>query len=47
MVAGIYHLMSSDIEKLANTGAPQHLSVNPLVDTVAEVSGKVDQDQAY
>ena len=40
MVAGIYQLMQSDIEKPAYTGAPQHVSVNELVVTVAEVSGK-------
>jgi len=40
MVAGIYQLMQSDIEKPANIGAPQHVSVNELVATVAEVSGK-------
>ena len=47
MVAGIYQLMQSDIEKPAYTGAPQRVSVNELVVTVAEVSGKGDHDQAH
>jgi nucleoside-diphosphate-sugar epimerase len=40
MVDGIYTLMQSDLEGAANIGCPQYVSVNELVATVAEVSGK-------
>jgi nucleoside-diphosphate-sugar epimerase len=41
MVDGIYRLMHSDLVGAANIGCPQYVSVNELVDTVAEVAGKV------
>jgi GDP-D-mannose 3',5'-epimerase len=40
MVEGIYLLMHSDLEGPANIGCPQYVSVNELVHTVVEVSGK-------
>jgi nucleoside-diphosphate-sugar epimerase len=40
MVEGIYLLMHSDLEGPANIGCPQYVSVDELVHTVAEVSGK-------
>ena len=40
MVNGIYMLMHSDLEGAVNIGCPQYVTVNELVDTVAEVSGK-------
>jgi nucleoside-diphosphate-sugar epimerase len=40
MVDGIYMLMHSDLEGAVNIGCPQYVSVNELVETVAEVSGK-------
>ena len=40
MVDGIYMLMHSDLEGAVNIGCPQYVTVNELVDTVAEVSGK-------
>jgi nucleoside-diphosphate-sugar epimerase len=40
MVDGIYRLMHSDLVGAANIGCPQYVSVNELVDTVAEVAGK-------
>jgi GDP-D-mannose 3',5'-epimerase len=40
MVDGIYMLMQSDLERPVNIGCPQYVSVNQLVETVAEVSGK-------
>jgi len=40
MVDGIYRLMHSDLEGAVNIGCPQYVSVNELVDTVAEVAGK-------
>jgi GDP-D-mannose 3',5'-epimerase len=40
MVDGIYRLMHSDLIGAANIGCPQYVSVNELVDTVAEVAGK-------
>jgi nucleoside-diphosphate-sugar epimerase len=40
MVDGIYMLMQSDLEGAVNIGCPQYVSVNELVDTVAEVAGK-------
>jgi GDP-D-mannose 3',5'-epimerase len=40
MVAGIRLLMQSDLEGPANIGCPQYVSVDELVQTVVEVSGK-------
>ncbi len=40
LVEGIYRLMHSDLEGAANIGCPQYVSVNELVETVAEVAGK-------
>ncbi len=40
MVEGIYLLMHSDLEGPANIGCPQYVSVDELVQTVAEVAGK-------
>jgi len=40
MVDGIYMLMQSDLEGAANIGCPQYVTVDELVETVAEVSGK-------
>jgi GDP-D-mannose 3',5'-epimerase len=40
MVDGIYTLMQSDLEGAVNIGCPQYVSVNELVDTVAQVAGK-------
>jgi nucleoside-diphosphate-sugar epimerase len=40
MVDGIYMLMHSELEGAVNIGCPQYVSVNELVATVAEVSGK-------
>ena len=40
MVDGIYRLMQSDIEEPTNIGSPQYVSVDELVDTIAEVAGK-------
>jgi GDP-D-mannose 3',5'-epimerase len=40
MVDGIFRLMHSDLTVPANIGCPQYVSVNELVTTVAEVSGK-------
>ncbi len=40
MVEGIYLLMHSDLEGPANIGCPQYVSVDELVQTVMEVSGK-------
>ena len=40
MVEGIYMLMHSDLQGAVNIGCPQYVSVNELVETVAEVSGK-------
>jgi len=40
MVDGIYRLMHSDLVGAANIGCPQYVSVNELVETVAEVAGK-------
>jgi len=40
MVDGIYRLMHSDLVGAANIGCPQYVSVNELVDTVAEIAGK-------
>jgi nucleoside-diphosphate-sugar epimerase len=43
MVEGIYLLMHSDLEGPANIGCPQYVSVDELVRTVVEVSGKTVQ----
>jgi GDP-D-mannose 3',5'-epimerase len=40
MVEGIYLLMHSDLEGPANIGCPQYVSVDELVQTVVETSGK-------
>ena len=40
MVDGIFLLMHSDLHGAANIGCPQYVTVNELVDTVAEVAGK-------
>ncbi len=40
MVNGIFLLMQSDLHGAVNIGCPQYVSVNELVDTVAEVAGK-------
>jgi nucleoside-diphosphate-sugar epimerase len=40
MVQGIYQLMHSDLEGAVNIGCPQYVTVDELVTTVAEVSGK-------
>ena len=40
MVEGIYLLMQSDLEGAVNIGCPQYVTVDELVDTVAEVAGK-------
>jgi GDP-D-mannose 3', 5'-epimerase len=40
MVEGIYLLMHSDLQGAANIGCPQYVTVDELVQTVAEVSGK-------
>jgi GDP-D-mannose 3',5'-epimerase len=40
MVEGIYKLMHSDLEGPANIGCPQYVSVDELVHTVVEASGK-------
>jgi len=40
MVDGIYTLMHSDLEGAVNIGCPQYVTVDELVETVAEVSGK-------
>jgi GDP-D-mannose 3', 5'-epimerase len=40
MVDGIYLLMHSELEGAVNIGCPQYVSVDELVHTVAEVSGK-------
>jgi nucleoside-diphosphate-sugar epimerase len=40
MVDGIYRLMHSDLEGAVNIGCPEYVTVNQLVETVAEVSGK-------
>jgi nucleoside-diphosphate-sugar epimerase len=43
MVDGIYLLMHSDLEGAVNIGCPQYVTVDELVETVAEVSGKTIQ----
>ena len=40
MTDGIFRLMHSDLEDAVNIGCPQYVSVDELVETVAEVSGK-------
>ncbi len=40
MVDGIYRLMQSDLEGAVNIGCPEYVSVDELVNTVAEVAGK-------
>jgi nucleoside-diphosphate-sugar epimerase len=40
MVEGIYALMHSELEGAVNIGCPQYVSVDELVETVAEVAGK-------
>ncbi len=40
MLDGIYRLMQSDLEGPVNIGCPQYVSVNDLVETIAEVAGK-------
>ncbi len=40
MVEGIYLLMQSDLDGPANIGCPQYVSVDELVQTVVEASGK-------
>lgn len=40
MTDGIYRLTHSDLEEAVNIGCPQYVSVNELVETVAEVAGK-------
>jgi GDP-D-mannose 3',5'-epimerase len=41
MIDGIYMLMHSNLEGAVNIGCPQYVTVNELVETVAEVAGKV------
>jgi nucleoside-diphosphate-sugar epimerase len=40
MVDGIYLLMQSDLKGPVNIGCPQYVTVDELVETVAEVAGK-------
>jgi nucleoside-diphosphate-sugar epimerase len=40
MTEGIYMLMQSDLEGAVNIGCPQYVTVDELVATVAEVTGK-------
>ena len=40
MVDGIYRLMHSDLQGAVNIGCPQYVSVNELVEAVAQASGK-------
>ncbi len=40
MVDGIYRLMHSDLTGAVNIGCPEYVSVNELVEAVAEVAGK-------
>jgi GDP-D-mannose 3',5'-epimerase len=40
LVNGIYRLMHSNLIGAVNIGCPQYVTVNELVDTVAEVTGK-------
>ncbi len=41
MIDGIYLLMHSDLQGAVNIGSPQYVTVEELVSTVAQVSGKV------
>lgn len=40
MVDGIFRLMHSDLEGAVNIGCPEYVSVDELVQTVAEIAGK-------
>ena len=40
MVEGIYLLMQSELQGAANIGCPEYVSVDELVQTVAEIAGK-------
>ena len=40
MVDGIYRLMHSDLQGAVNIGCPEYVTVDDLVKTVAEISGK-------
>jgi nucleoside-diphosphate-sugar epimerase len=40
MVDGIYRLMHSDLQGAVNIGCPEYVTVDELVEAVAEVSGK-------
>jgi nucleoside-diphosphate-sugar epimerase len=40
MVDGIYRLMHSDLQGAVNIGCPEYVTVNQLVETVAEIAGK-------
>ncbi|MHB8969253.1 MAG: NAD-dependent epimerase/dehydratase family protein [Pirellulaceae bacterium] len=40
MVDGVFRLMHSDLEGVANIGFPQYVSVNQLLETVAKIAGK-------
>jgi nucleoside-diphosphate-sugar epimerase len=40
MVDGVYRLMHSDLEGPVNIGCPEYVSVDELVETVADVAGK-------
>ena len=40
MINGIYLLMQSDLEGAVNIGCPEYVTVDQLVETVAEVAGK-------
>ena len=40
MVDGIYRLMHSDLQGAVNIGCPEYVTVDELVNTVAEVAGK-------
>jgi nucleoside-diphosphate-sugar epimerase len=40
MVDGIYRLMHSDLKGAVNIGCPQYVTVDELVETVAEIAGK-------
>jgi GDP-D-mannose 3', 5'-epimerase len=40
MVDGVYRLMHSDLHGAVNIGCPEYVSVNQLVETVAQVAGK-------
>jgi nucleoside-diphosphate-sugar epimerase len=40
MVEGIFMLMHSDLQEAVNIGCPQYVTVDELVETVAQVAGK-------